>query len=218
MSASSWTSFAGARCTSCAGEDRPSSIPLFTPPPSVVPLASHPHPCPLSDELREAWRIFTPLLHHIEREKARPIPYVYGRYIYAGGVGDKTGCVCGVTGAGRVRGDPGVQGSLTAPHRLSPCQPGPCGGRRANEACGLPVRGHLQVGEPPQALSRSPSRVPWPHPPFLLHTPPTRPSSRGLGTTAPSPTFLPQAGATPTTRPPAPPPLSPVTFLGQPAL
>ncbi|NP_001087249.1 glucose-6-phosphate 1-dehydrogenase [Ovis aries] len=31
-----------------------------------------------SDELREAWRIFTPLLHHIEREKARPIPYVYG--------------------------------------------------------------------------------------------------------------------------------------------
>ncbi|KAM9668939.1 glucose-6-phosphate 1-dehydrogenase isoform 1-T1 [Dama dama] len=31
-----------------------------------------------SDELREAWRIFTPLLHHIEREKAQPIPYVYG--------------------------------------------------------------------------------------------------------------------------------------------
>ncbi|MXQ99205.1 hypothetical protein E5288_WYG021634 [Bos mutus] len=38
-----------------------------------------------SDELREAWRIFTPLLHHIEREKARPIPYVYGRYVYAEG-------------------------------------------------------------------------------------------------------------------------------------
>ncbi|XP_065772248.1 glucose-6-phosphate 1-dehydrogenase isoform X1 [Muntiacus reevesi] len=31
-----------------------------------------------SDELREAWRIFTPLLHHIEHEKAQPIPYVYG--------------------------------------------------------------------------------------------------------------------------------------------
>ena len=31
-----------------------------------------------SNELREAWRIFTPLLRHIEREKARPIPYVYG--------------------------------------------------------------------------------------------------------------------------------------------
>ncbi|XP_005414276.2 PREDICTED: glucose-6-phosphate 1-dehydrogenase isoform X3 [Chinchilla lanigera] len=31
-----------------------------------------------SDELREAWRIFTPLLHQIEREKLRPIPYVYG--------------------------------------------------------------------------------------------------------------------------------------------
>lgn len=35
--------------------------------------------CPLSDELREAWRIFTPLLHQIEREKPQPIPYVYGR-------------------------------------------------------------------------------------------------------------------------------------------
>ncbi|XP_061592199.1 glucose-6-phosphate 1-dehydrogenase-like [Cololabis saira] len=31
-----------------------------------------------SDELREAWRIFTPLLHQIEREKRRPIPYTYG--------------------------------------------------------------------------------------------------------------------------------------------
>lgn len=42
-----------------------------------------PHPtkatrCPLSDELREAWRIFTPLLHKIEREKLTPIPYIYG--------------------------------------------------------------------------------------------------------------------------------------------
>ncbi|GAB0099942.1 hypothetical protein DMENIID0001_158460 [Sergentomyia squamirostris] len=31
-----------------------------------------------SDELREAWRIFTSLLHHIEGEKIAPIPYVYG--------------------------------------------------------------------------------------------------------------------------------------------
>ncbi|XP_062870978.1 glucose-6-phosphate 1-dehydrogenase-like isoform X2 [Trichomycterus rosablanca] len=31
-----------------------------------------------SDELREAWRIFTPLLHQIEAEKAQPIPYTYG--------------------------------------------------------------------------------------------------------------------------------------------
>ncbi|XP_034392119.1 LOW QUALITY PROTEIN: glucose-6-phosphate 1-dehydrogenase-like [Cyclopterus lumpus] len=31
-----------------------------------------------SDELREAWRIFTPLLHHIDREKPKPIPYKYG--------------------------------------------------------------------------------------------------------------------------------------------
>ncbi|XP_030623548.1 glucose-6-phosphate 1-dehydrogenase-like [Chanos chanos] len=31
-----------------------------------------------SDELREAWRIFTPLLHQIEGEKMAPIPYTYG--------------------------------------------------------------------------------------------------------------------------------------------
>ncbi|XP_022060897.2 glucose-6-phosphate 1-dehydrogenase-like [Acanthochromis polyacanthus] len=31
-----------------------------------------------SDELREAWRIFTPLLHQIEGEKTNPIPYTYG--------------------------------------------------------------------------------------------------------------------------------------------
>uniref|UniRef100_A0A8C6PAH1 glucose-6-phosphate dehydrogenase (NADP(+)) n=1 Tax=Nothobranchius furzeri TaxID=105023 RepID=A0A8C6PAH1_NOTFU len=31
-----------------------------------------------SDELREAWRIFTPLLHHIEEKKPQPIPYKYG--------------------------------------------------------------------------------------------------------------------------------------------
>ncbi|KAF5307520.1 hypothetical protein FQR65_LT06875 [Abscondita terminalis] len=31
-----------------------------------------------SDELAEAWRIFTPLLHHIEREKVVPINYEYG--------------------------------------------------------------------------------------------------------------------------------------------
>uniref|UniRef100_A0A672U6M4 Glucose-6-phosphate 1-dehydrogenase n=1 Tax=Strigops habroptila TaxID=2489341 RepID=A0A672U6M4_STRHB len=33
-----------------------------------------------SDELREAWRIFTPLLHNIEARAERPIPYVFGRY------------------------------------------------------------------------------------------------------------------------------------------
>eukprot|EP00039_Didymoeca_costata_P018530 m.333840 g.333840 ORF g.333840 m.333840 type:complete len:511 (-) comp17230_c0_seq1:4644-6176(-) len=31
-----------------------------------------------SDELKEAWRIFTPLLHKIEGDKVKPIPYVYG--------------------------------------------------------------------------------------------------------------------------------------------
>jgi len=31
-----------------------------------------------SDELAEAWRIFTPLLHTIEKEKPDPIPYKYG--------------------------------------------------------------------------------------------------------------------------------------------
>ncbi|XP_061075971.1 glucose-6-phosphate 1-dehydrogenase-like isoform X2 [Conger conger] len=31
-----------------------------------------------SDELREAWRIFTPLLRQIEQEKTPPIPYTYG--------------------------------------------------------------------------------------------------------------------------------------------
>lgn len=31
-----------------------------------------------TDELAEAWRIFTPLLHAIETEKPTPIPYAYG--------------------------------------------------------------------------------------------------------------------------------------------
>ncbi|CAH1121003.1 unnamed protein product [Ceutorhynchus assimilis] len=31
-----------------------------------------------SDELSEAWRIFTPLLHQIEEERIRPTPYVFG--------------------------------------------------------------------------------------------------------------------------------------------
>ncbi|XP_066598128.1 glucose-6-phosphate 1-dehydrogenase [Prorops nasuta] len=31
-----------------------------------------------SDELSEAWRIFTPLLHQIENQKVQPIPYKYG--------------------------------------------------------------------------------------------------------------------------------------------
>ncbi|MGH0170209.1 UNVERIFIED_CONTAM: hypothetical protein FKN15_060283 [Acipenser sinensis] len=32
----------------------------------------------LSDELREAWRIFTPLLHRIESDNILPVPYTYG--------------------------------------------------------------------------------------------------------------------------------------------
>lgn len=31
-----------------------------------------------NDELSEAWRIFTPLLHRIENEKIKPVPYSYG--------------------------------------------------------------------------------------------------------------------------------------------
>ncbi|XP_051865063.1 glucose-6-phosphate 1-dehydrogenase [Pristis pectinata] len=31
-----------------------------------------------SDELQEAWRIFTPLLHKLESSKVLPVPYVYG--------------------------------------------------------------------------------------------------------------------------------------------
>lgn len=31
-----------------------------------------------SDELREAWRIFTPVLHQLEREKVAPKPYTFG--------------------------------------------------------------------------------------------------------------------------------------------
>ncbi|XP_050332683.1 glucose-6-phosphate 1-dehydrogenase isoform X1 [Bactrocera neohumeralis] len=31
-----------------------------------------------SDELHEAWRIFTPVLHEIENTKVKPIPYVFG--------------------------------------------------------------------------------------------------------------------------------------------
>jgi len=31
-----------------------------------------------SDELFEAWRVFTPILHRIEKEKTEPIPYVFG--------------------------------------------------------------------------------------------------------------------------------------------
>lgn len=31
-----------------------------------------------SDELHEAWRIFTPLLHHIEQNRPKPIQYKYG--------------------------------------------------------------------------------------------------------------------------------------------
>jgi len=31
-----------------------------------------------SDELAEAWRIFTPLLHQLESERVQPLPYVFG--------------------------------------------------------------------------------------------------------------------------------------------
>lgn len=31
-----------------------------------------------SDELKEAWRIFTPALHSIERDQIQPLPYLYG--------------------------------------------------------------------------------------------------------------------------------------------
>uniref|UniRef100_A0A4W2HPV2 glucose-6-phosphate dehydrogenase (NADP(+)) n=1 Tax=Bos indicus x Bos taurus TaxID=30522 RepID=A0A4W2HPV2_BOBOX len=179
-----------------------------------------------SDELREAWRIFTPLLHHIEREKARPIPYVYGRYVYAEGAADKTGCGSGGDGSGGgAKGDPVAQGSLTAPHCLSPCQPGPCGGRRADEACGLPVRGHLQVGEPPQALSRPPSCAPWACPPLSLYTPShqtqlqrtrdhcPQPHIPALGWGHPPPTPRPSRIPRPasTVTPPAPDPSQPVS-------
>lgn len=34
-----------------------------------------------SDELAEAWRIFTPLVHQIDKEKVKPIPYKFGRYV-----------------------------------------------------------------------------------------------------------------------------------------
>lgn len=34
-----------------------------------------------TDELAEAWRIFTPVLHQIEREKPKPLPYFYGRFV-----------------------------------------------------------------------------------------------------------------------------------------
>lgn len=34
-----------------------------------------------SDELAEAWRIFTPLLHQIENEHVQPVPYKYGYFV-----------------------------------------------------------------------------------------------------------------------------------------
>jgi len=33
------------------------------------------------DELAEAWRIFTPVLHAIEAQKPKPLPYKYGRLV-----------------------------------------------------------------------------------------------------------------------------------------
>ena len=34
-----------------------------------------------SDELAEAWRIFTPMLHYIEQCKPKPTDYIYGRLV-----------------------------------------------------------------------------------------------------------------------------------------
>ena len=34
-----------------------------------------------TDELAEAWRIFTPLLHQIDKDKVKPIPYIYGTWV-----------------------------------------------------------------------------------------------------------------------------------------
>jgi len=33
------------------------------------------------DELAEAWRIFTPVLHAVEAQKPKPLPYKYGRLV-----------------------------------------------------------------------------------------------------------------------------------------
>ena len=33
------------------------------------------------DELAEAWRIFTPVLHAIDAQKPKPVPYKYGRSV-----------------------------------------------------------------------------------------------------------------------------------------
>ena len=38
----------------------------------------HSSPPSFSDELAEAWRIFTPILHQIEADKIEPIKYRYG--------------------------------------------------------------------------------------------------------------------------------------------
>ena len=35
-----------------------------------------------SDELAEAWRIFTPILQKIEKEEIKPFPYKYGRLAF----------------------------------------------------------------------------------------------------------------------------------------
>lgn len=47
-----------------------------------------------SDELAEAWRIFTPILHQIEREKPKPTSYKYGRYVGTKTTMNCTACHC----------------------------------------------------------------------------------------------------------------------------
>ena len=50
-----------------------------------------------SDELAEAWRIFTPVLHQIDTERPRPIQYMYGRWVGKQDFDLVCGvCVCGV--------------------------------------------------------------------------------------------------------------------------
>ncbi len=44
----------------------------------IIIIIDNKYYCCYSDELAEAWRIFTPLLHRIEGEKITPIEYMYG--------------------------------------------------------------------------------------------------------------------------------------------
>lgn len=54
-----------------------------------------------SDELAEAWRIFTPLLHKIDNDKPKPIPYKYGSR--GPQEADNMAARCGFTYTGRYK-------------------------------------------------------------------------------------------------------------------